>query len=301
MLDGRNVWWDAGRAAAEKFGYGVLRVHGGEDLSHLAGAVGFVRPTAEPVGLKAHQAAYHAMRESGLQMVQDDKQIDWYDDKISQWKEWHSWMPESWLFTEKAVAMAFLRCAPYPLVSKAREGASSTNVRILRNEREAMRHVAEIFGRGVVVHHCAAGARSRQKGYVFFQRFVPHDVTWRVNAIGSGRAVFRRFNYSKARPVAQTGNVAPVMQMDATIESLLDFADKFFTEADTGWCALDVLQEGDGWTILETSLAWPWNVKDYSDTPIFRTPYQWGSLWEAMFHEIEEGRLAVASSPSTSL
>jgi len=299
MLDGRNVWWRAAFKAAARFGYETRLVKGGEPLEGAAGAVGFVRPTAEPVGLRAHRAAYRDMKGAGLRMVQDDRQIDWYDDKLAQWELWKDWMPESWLFTDKAKALAFVQKATYPLVSKASEGASSTNVRILHNEREGVRHVMELFGRGVIVHHCAAGARSRQRGYAFFQRFIPHDVTWRVNAIGNGRAVFRRFNYAN-KPVAQTGNVAPVMQMDATVESLLDFADGFFKAAGTGWCALDVLQEGDRWTILETSLAWPWNEKDHADTPIFRTLYPWGQLWHAMFAEIEAGRLAVASSPSTS-
>jgi hypothetical protein len=119
-----------------------------------------------------------------------------------------------------------------------------------------------------------------------------------VNIIGSGRAVFKRHNY-KNRPVAQTGNVAPVMALDETVESLLEFADGVAEAIGSRWAALDILQEGDQWRMLETSLAWPWNEKDYAGTPIFRTDFTWGSLWNCMFDQIESGHLA-ASLSSTS-
>ena len=299
MLDGRSVWWPAASRAALRFGYHVARVVGEEWREReLRNAVGFVRPDAHPARLRAHQAAYHAMKDAGIRMVQDDAQIDLYEDKRGQTRRWGRFMPETRVFTTMTDAVNFARECDYPIVSKADVGASSVNVRVLRNRLEAARHVQELFGRGVPVRHCSGGATSRQKGYALLQRFVPHEVTWRVNVIGAGRAVFRRFNY-KNKPVAQTGNVAAVTAMDETVESLLEFADEVARAIGSRWVALDILQEGDSWRLLETSLAWPWNEKDHAGTPIFRTDFTWGSLWDCMFDQIESGHLA-ASSSSTS-
>ena len=55
------------------------------------------------------------------------------------------------------------------------------------------------------------------------------------------------------RMVAQTGNVEPVMQMTPEVESLFEYSDRFFKHAQTKWCAIDVLRDGDQWRLLETS------------------------------------------------
>jgi hypothetical protein len=179
-------------------------------------------------------------------------------------------------------------------VSKADVGASSVNVRILKSSAEAEVHIRKLFGHGVEVKHCAGGAKSYQKGYALLQRFIPHDITWRVNAIGNGRAIFKRYCYPD-KPVAQTGNVEPVMQMTREVESLLEYADLFFAYADTRWCALDILKDGEQWKILETSLAWPWpSPGKCNEAPIFRTGRRWSDMFGAMFQELASGAWATA-------
>ena len=236
-----------------------------------------------------------------LPMVQDAAQVEVYESKSEQFRRWGRWMPDTWRFTDEAGAMALAAAAEYPLVSKADVGASSVNVRILASRAEAEAHVRQVFGEGVSVHHGADGApRTLQRGYVLLQRFIPHTVTWRVNAIGRARAVFKRYCYSD-RPVAQTGNVEPAMECTPEIDSLLDYADRVFADIGTRWCALDVLKDGDRWTLLETSLAWPWpSPGRCNEGPIFRTSFRWIQMWDALFSEAQAGAFCAGSAGADS-
>jgi hypothetical protein len=292
-LDERKVWFEAAIKAAVNHGYVGKRIfHGGECG---ADGVGFIRPHVHPQTLGRNKQDYEVMNER-LMMIQDRDQVMLYEDKSAQFVKWGEWMPDTWRFTSEDAALDFVyNRAPYPLVSKADVGASSVNVRILQNAGQAAKHVEKLFSDGIVVEHSSEVPRSKPTGYALLQRFIPHEVTWRVNAIGNGRAIFQRFCY-KNRPVAQTGNVKPVMVLDEEMESLLEYADKFFKHAKTKWCALDILKEESGWKLLETSLAWPWpSPGTCNDAPIFGTRHKWIGMFEAMFDEFEEGAWLASS------
>jgi glutathione synthase/RimK-type ligase-like ATP-grasp enzyme len=287
VLDERQVWWQAIIEAGARHGYTGKRIMRGRETQGQSG-IGFIRPHADPRRLPFNRTDYVEMAQ-GLTMIQDVDQVWCYEDKSRQFFQWGRWMPETVVLTHAAKAIDYVRRSAYPLVSKADQGASSVNVRILKDRREAERHVRQAFGPGIVVDCCSGGAKVKQKGYVYLQRFIPHQVTWRVNAIGNGRAIFKRYCY-KDRPVAQTGNVEPVMELDDQTESLLEFADSIFAALGTKWCALDILRDGDQWKLLETSLAWPWpSPGRCNDAPIFRTGRKWIEIFDAMFEEIESG------------
>jgi hypothetical protein len=177
-------------------------------------------------------------------------------------------------------------------------------VRILSGRPEAEAHLRQVFGEGVPVNHGAERApKTLQKGYALLQRFIPHKITWRVNAIGNARAVFMRYCYPD-RPVAQTGNVEPLMKL-AGHEPLLQYANEVFAAIGSKWCALDILQDTDGsWKMLETSLAWPWpSPGRCNEAPIFGSSRRWLQIWEAMFEQVEAGAFSSAASsaaPSSS-
>ena len=290
ILDERNAWHAAAIQAAKRAGYEGRRIFRGEEAGE---GIGFLRCHAEPKALKRNHADYDVMSER-LTMIQDRDQVRLYEDKSGQFAKWADWMPETHRFTNEAEALAFVDTADYPLASKADVGASSKNVRIVMDACEARAHVSRLFREGETVYHCAGGAKSIQRGYALLQQFIPHSITWRVNAIGNGRAVFKRYCYPD-RPVAQTGNVEPVMQMTREVESLLEYADLFFAYADTRWCALDILRDGEQWKILETSLAWPWpSPGKCNEAPIFRTARRWSGMFDAMFDELASGAWATA-------
>ncbi len=288
VLDEREVWWQAIIEAGARAGYTGKRIFRGRETQGQSG-IGFIRPHADPRRLPFNRTDFVEMSSHGLTMIQDRDQVWVYEDKSRQFFQWGRWMPETVVLSDLEQAIQYVRRSAYPLVSKADQGASSVNVRILKDRRQAEQHVRQAFGPGIVVDCCAGGAKVRQKGYVFLQRFIPHTTTWRVNAIGNGRAIFKRYCY-KDRPVAQTGNVEPVMQLDDEMESLLAYADEIFAGIETKWCALDILKDGDSWKLLETSLCWPWpSPGRCNEAPIFRTNRVWLEMFDAMFDQVREG------------
>lgn len=297
ILDERDVWADAAMSAAVRHGYQARRVRSGRAVpaDTQPGDVGFIRPHADWRRLPANRDDYRAMVAAGMTVVQDRAQVEVYEDKSQQFARWGRWMPDTWRFTSLGAALAFLATAQYPLVSKADVGASSVNVRILADRRQAERHVQALFNQGVLVHHGAHCPQTFQRGYALLQRFIPHQITYRVNAIGRARAVFFRYCYPD-RPVAQTGNVEPAFEMTEQLEDLLAFSDLFFAEAGTQWCALDILRDGDRWRLLETSLAWPWpSPGRCNEGTIFRSGgKRWIDMFDVMFDQVEAGAWSAA-------
>lgn len=286
ILDERNVWHEAIAAAASKRGFEPQRIRRGVEA--IEPGWGFIRPHATPSVLKQNQLDADWMF-GRLDMVQDLRQVRLYENKTRQSEEYIKWLPDTSYFTDLPAATGFAySCRRFPIVSKSAEGASSVNVRIIHDRVALSRHIHEIWNGGITVKHCdSIGTTSLQRDYVLLQEFIPHDVTYRVNIIGNGRAVFKRYNYPD-RPVAQTGNVEPMMEEPT---ELLEYADKVAAAIGTKWCALDILQRpGGGYVLLETSLAWPWpSPGACMSAPIFRTKYKWSELFECMFDEIVFG------------
>ncbi len=304
ILDERGNWHSPAIQAARARGYNARRIKRGHEVGQDEGGLGFLRPHAIPSVLMQNHIDYEAMHERLTTMVQDRTQLELYDDKSGQFWRWYwqGWMPPTWRFERHEKAEEFLRTPGIPpvLVSKADVGASSRNVRILSSRTEQHAHINLVFSRGIEVDHCAGGGRegrhgtSMQRGYVLLQEFIPHDVTWRVNAIGRGRAIFKRYNYPD-KPVAQTGNVEPVMRLDDFTDSLLEFSNEIFSAIKTNWCALDVLYDAARrrFFMLETSLGWPWpSPGECMEAPFFGDITQqrnWAGMWDLMFDEYEAG------------
>jgi hypothetical protein len=288
ILDERDVWHGPAIEAARRRGYDPLRVKGSNFMLSKGDGVGFIRPHAEPKILELNQEDYYHMQASGLTMIQDPLQMSVYEDKSAQHQWFHEWMPLTRRFVRKNDALDFINKNKLELVSKADVGASSVNVRILPTRDKQIAHVQQVFDKGVAIDHCSGGHRSIQKGYVLLQEFIPHQITWRVNIVGRKMAVFKRYCYPD-KPVAMTGNTDAVIELDAEIESLLDFARKFFSFADTRWCAVDILKDTSGkWKVIETSLAWPWPGVGKQAT-FFGSSRTWDQIWDVMFDEFEEG------------
>lgn len=281
-LDSYATWGEAACKVAASRGHVARRVSRGSEVS--GDGWGFIRLSMEPQTLVVNRQDYAAMAQH-LTMVQDPDQVRLYEDKSGQFAQWGEWMPDTWRFTNRDEAMAFARSCELPIVSKANEGASSVNVRIIDKREALLKHVEQVFGAGIVMQRNCV-----QRGYVLLQRCIPHKITWRVNALGDCRAAFKRYCYPD-RMVAQTGNVEPVMSMTPEVESLFAFADSFFAHAGTKWCAIDVLKDGDDWRLLETSEGWPWpSPGTCNDAPIFRSKgRKWLGMFDVMFDELERG------------
>jgi hypothetical protein len=306
ILDERGNWHGPAIETAQRRGYSTSRIKRGREATEKGSVgLGFLRPHAIPAILERNHLDWWEMADR-LIMVQDFRQIELYDDKSAQFWAYENFMPPTRRFGSKETAFEFARNFPLEgkwIVSKADVGASSKNVRILRSRRELVDHLRLLFGKGVEVDHCAGGGEGRhskgvQRGYALLQEYIPHAITWRVNAIGRGRALFKRYN-APGTFVAQTGNVEPVtvqeMLDSAIAQDILAFANGVFSELNTNWCALDILREDETGRIylLETSVGWPWpSPGTCMEGPFFgpiERPRKWAEMWDLMLDEYEAG------------
>ncbi len=223
-----------------------------------------------------------------LRFVQDRQQWLCYEDKIRQYRLFSEWMPRTWYcLTAEAAHRALDQCW-FPLVSKASVGSSSVNVRILPDVEAAQREIYLAFGSGIPIRRGAEDAV--QAGYLLWQQFIPHQVTWRVTAVGTKRHVYRRFCYPDKTVAAPASVVATEpAEMSEEVESLLDFSNRFFEFANTRWCAIDVLKAPDRWRLLETSLAWARGNDAAGNAPFYGTKYSLNTQAQLLVSEIEAG------------
>src|SRR5690606_36269984 len=133
---------------------------------------------------------------------------------------------KSWVFYEKKDALNWIKKTSFPKVFKLRGGAGSTNVKLIRSKGEAIRMVKKAFGNGfpaydkwndmkeqylrykqakltiinalkslrrVFVSTRFARTVGRQKGYIYFQEFIPNnDSDIRVITIGGKAFAIKR-------------------------------------------------------------------------------------------------------------
>jgi glutathione synthase/RimK-type ligase-like ATP-grasp enzyme len=153
-----------------------------------------------------------------------------YDDKIKQYyllKEHGANPVESYIFFNKKDAFDFASKTTYPLVAKLSKGASSSNVRLIKNKQQANRYIKKAFSAkgfkpeyfGSVLHlsktlnfsfkkiliyylkkvraYLIGKDRSywqRHKNYVLFQEYLPgNEFDTRVTTVGDRVHAFRRF------------------------------------------------------------------------------------------------------------
>ena len=132
----------------------------------------------------------------------------------------------TWVFYDQKAAQHWVKTATFPKVFKLRGGAGSQNVKLVNSQKEAGRLIRKTFGSGFPVYDAwgslkerwrkfrlgksssqellkgllrfilpppYARAKPREKGYVYFQEFVPdndHDI--RVVVIGDKAFAIKR-------------------------------------------------------------------------------------------------------------
>jgi glutathione synthase/RimK-type ligase-like ATP-grasp enzyme len=87
----------------------------------------------------------------GIPVFPDHHTCWHYDDKISQYYIFRALkvpMAKTWVFWDRETALEWARNANYPKVFKLRTGSSSSNVHLVRTEREALELIDLMFGPG---------------------------------------------------------------------------------------------------------------------------------------------------------
>lgn len=153
-----------------------------------------------------------------------------FDDKIAQsamLKSFGAYFVPYWVFWDKNAAMNWVETAPFPLVFKLNGGAGSLNVLKVDNKLQAIKLIELMFGRGITrggipgsqllstyrydlkkllrsegkklmqalgLKYSALQDWGRDRGYVYFQKFMPNnDHDTRITVIfGKAFAFIRR-------------------------------------------------------------------------------------------------------------
>jgi len=154
--------------------------------------------------------------------------ISWhYDEKLSQYYLLQAAgvpTPKTWVFWEEEKALEWARETDYPKVFKLSAGAGGTNVAKVRSSKEATKLIYRMFSPGIYAgqvgqsplwRHPKALARRwisaskyiisgeppmipgrywrLEKGYAYFQEFIPHEFETRVYLIGDTAWAHRKF------------------------------------------------------------------------------------------------------------
>lgn len=199
--------------------YEIVDAYTSDIVSRLAGCRAFMWQHHQSNYKDAIFAAQllHSLEIAGKKVFPNSSTNWHFDDKIAQKYLFESIgapFVQSYVFYTEAEAVAWINQADFPKVFKLRGGAGSSNVALARGRREALRFVSRAFDRGFVQYDWieqfkealwkrrigAAGCRDvlrplyyalkrhptlfakyrgNEKGYVYFQDFVPdnaHDI-----------------------------------------------------------------------------------------------------------------------------
>lgn len=206
-----------------------------------------------------------------------------YDDKIAQ-----SYLlnaleipcPDTWVFWKKEEALQWAKKTVYPVVAKLSGGASSQNVRLLRNPDEAVRYIRRCFsGSGIIATPPLAKGMKKvpsiakrglkrlgasipyilgnrfpslpdqqywmpQKNYALFQEFLPgNEFDTRVTVVGNRAFGYRRFNRANDFRASGSGNfdTNPAEIDRRCIQNAFDFARRLQAQS----VAFDFLFRGE--------------------------------------------------------
>lgn len=185
---------------------------------------------SDPRDILVARQILFALEHAGLRVFPDFRTAWHFDDKVAQKYLFEALdIPRlrSFVFVGKSQALEWAATTDYPKVFKLRHGASSSCVRMVRNERQARRLIRQAFGRGLRVYspwdnlkerlyrwrlgadeaiELAKGVGrffypprfskvlGRQSGYVLFQDFAPdNDSDLRIVVVGDKAFGARRW------------------------------------------------------------------------------------------------------------
>ncbi len=170
-----------------------------------------------------------SLQQAGIRVFPDFNTGWHFDDKVGQkylLEAINAPMIPAYVFYDKTSALKWVDETSYPKVFKLRGGAGAANVSLVKNKREAVKKINKAFGKGysqfnrvtylkerfnkmligkdnllgvmksiarLVIPTEYAKMGGREKGYVYFQEFVPHNnFDLRVIVIGEKAFAVKR-------------------------------------------------------------------------------------------------------------
>ena len=186
-----------------------------------------------PVDMLMGRHVLNAAEAMGLKVYPNFSTNWHFDDKVAQkylFEATSAPAVKSWVFYNKKEALDFAKQCKLPIVAKLRRGAGSYNVRLLKTRSEVRHYIRRMFGKGFSsapslladaknklavaasnggisgiwqrlkkaprfykVMFAAKKGLFREKGYVYFQEFIPENsFDVRVSVIGNRAWAYKR-------------------------------------------------------------------------------------------------------------
>jgi glutathione synthase/RimK-type ligase-like ATP-grasp enzyme len=217
---------------AQSIAYKRVDCHATDIIQQLSDCDGLLwhHSQMNPKDLIAAKNILFALEHTGFKVFPDWRTNWHFDDKLAQKYLFDAIAAPSvptWVFLDNAEALRWAAAATFPKVFKLRGGAGSTNVRLVRNYREAKQFITQAFGRGFpnydslgslkeryrkyrlgtadfkeilkgiarfVVAPAFAKTLGRERGYVYFQEFIPgNESDTRIIVIDRKAFALKRF------------------------------------------------------------------------------------------------------------
>ena len=243
-----------------------------------------------------------SLEQSGMKVFPDFNTAWHFDDKVGQkylLEAIGAPLVPTWIFYSKKEAILWAKEIDYPKVFKLRGGAGSQNVRLVKNYSQASRLIRKAFNRGFAAYdpHGSlkerwrlfrlhktnlrdilegivrfgipppyARLRGRDKGYVYFQKFIAdndHDI--RVIVIGDKAFAIKRMVRSGDFRASGSGNILYKKELfdDNTIRLSFQLAEKLKTQC----VAFDYVYQNGKPLVLEISYGF--SPEGYNPCPGF--------------------------------
>ena len=214
-----------------------------EDISDCDALMWHFHQNNPTAALFAKQLLFSVER-SGKKVFPDLNTSWCFDDKVGQkylLESVDAPLASTWIFYDKLEALAWVKKCSYPKIFKLRSGAGSQNVRLVNGKREAARIIRKAFTRGFPVYDPATNLKERwrlfylnkttfkevvkgiirlivppsysrikgkEKGYVYFQEFIPaNDYDIRVIVIGERAFAIKRLVRKNDFRASGSGNI----------------------------------------------------------------------------------------------
>ncbi|MBN1386939.1 MAG: hypothetical protein JW965_00745 [Bacteroidales bacterium] len=244
----------------------------------------------------AKQLTY-SVQAAGKTVFPDFNTLWHFDDKVGQkylLEAINAPMPGTWIFYDKNTAFQWVNESTFPKVFKLRGGGGSQNVRLVRNARQARRMIRKAFRSGFLGYYAIgsmkerwrkyrlgksnfknliegvvrfiipppyARVRGREKGYIYFQEFIPeNDFDIRIIIIGDKAFAIKRMIRKDDFRASGSGMVLYEKEHfdDETVRLSFKMADQL----DTQNAAFDFVYYDDKIYVLEVSFGFIKEVYD---------------------------------------
>lgn len=234
-----------------------------------------------------------ALEHAGVSVFPDFKTGWHFDDKVAQMyllQAINAPLVPSFVFYDKAEALLWANTTSYPKVFKLKGGAGASNVKLVKNQSQAIKYINKAFGKGfsqfdswqyvkdrfgkyksgsisffsfvkslgrLVFKTDYAKLQSKEKGYIYFQEFVENDgYDIRVVVINNKAVALKRLIRKNDFRASGSGNL--IFENDKINKRYIEIAFEIARKLSTHSLAIDLIHsKTDDIYIVELSYGFP--------------------------------------------